>query len=247
MTLQVVTDSSHEKTILEGCIREKARPDAELRILEAGCGNKWQLSLKGLQYSLSGIDLDEDALRLRQARFKDLDEVIVGDLRTISLPRAQYDVIYTAYVLEHVSNVPLVLANFNRWLKPGGLMIIKVPDRDSVYGFIARNTPHWLHVYYYRFIKGNKNAGKPGYLPYPTVYDKALARNRMLTFCEQQGLSVKGVFGKNNYLRKRSARDRVIKVFVRLVNLFSFGKLAWHYNDLIYIIEKSPSHTDEAL
>ena len=157
MTLQVVTDSSHEKTILEGCIREKARPDAELRILEAGCGNKWQLSLKGLQYSLSGIDLDEDALRLRQARFKDLDEVIVGDLRTISLPRAQYDVIYTAYVLEHVSNVPLVLANFNRWLKPGGLMIIKVPDRDSVYGFIARNTPHWLHVYYYRFIKGNKN------------------------------------------------------------------------------------------
>ncbi|WP_018983147.1 class I SAM-dependent methyltransferase [Salinimonas chungwhensis] len=245
MALQLVTDSSHEKKLLERYISSRAKPDSTLQILEAGCGNKWQLALPDLCYSLSGVDLDEEALLLRQRNHNDLDTVIVGDLRSVNLPEHQYDIIYTAYVLEHVADVPRVLDNFNRWLKPGGLLVIKVPDRDTVYGFVARNTPHWLHVYYYRWIKGNKNAGKPGYLPYPTVYDKALGRHQMTQFCHREGLHLMAMLGKNNYLRKRSARDRAIRVFVRLIHLFSFGRLAWHYNDLIFIIEKPTALSDE--
>ncbi|WP_170145519.1 class I SAM-dependent methyltransferase [Salinimonas sediminis] len=246
MTLNIVTDTTEEKTILEACISSKATPGRALRILEAGCGNKWQLKLNDIEYTLSGVDIDADAVSLRQSKFNDLDEVIIGDLREVALPEAAFDVIYTAYVLEHVSNVTRVLENFSRWLKPGGVIIIKVPDRDSVYGFMARSTPHWMHVYYYRLIKGNKNAGKPGYLPYPTVYDPALARRNIQQYCQSHGLAVKATFGKNNYLRKRSARDRFIRVFAQLVNVFSFGRLAWHYNDLIYIIEKPTADSQAA-
>lgn len=245
MTVELVTDTSQEKAILETCIKSKAKQGETLRILEAGCGNKWQLTLKSVDYTLTGIDLDADAIALRQQKYNDLDDVIIGDLRTAELPDDQYDVIYTAYVLEHVDNVAKVLENFYRWLKPGGIIIIKVPDRDSVYGFVARHTPHWTHVLYYRWIKGNKNAGKPGYLPYPTVYDKALARSSISAYCQQQGLKVRATYGKNNYLRKKSAQDHIIRVFVQLITLFSFGKLAWHYNDLIYIIEK-PAHPSSA-
>ncbi|WP_137166246.1 class I SAM-dependent methyltransferase [Salinimonas lutimaris] len=243
MTVEIVTDTSQEKAILETCIKSKAKQGESLQILEAGCGNKWQLSLTGIDYTLSGIDIDADAVALRQQKYNDLDDVLIGDLRTAELPNDQYDVIYTAYVLEHVDNVNKVLENFYRWLKPGGVIIIKVPDRDSVYGFVARNTPHWTHVLYYRWIKGNKNAGKPGYLPYPTVYDKALARSNISAYCARQGLKVRATYGKNNYLRKKSLRDHAIRVFVQLMNLFSFGKLAWHYNDLIYIIEKPALRT----
>lgn len=241
MSVTIVSDTSHEKTILEECIKSRASDDEPLRILEAGCGNKWQLSLQGLQYWLAGVDVDHDAVALRQQKFNDLDEVIIGDLRTVSLPDNRFDVIYTAYVLEHVDNVKRVLDNFQRWLKPGGIIIIKVPDRDSVYGYLARITPHWFHVWYYRYIKGNPNAGKPGYLPYPTVYDEMLGKAKLSGYCRQSGLQVQAVLGKNNYLRKRSFRDQCIRVFVQLVNLFSGGKLAWHYNDLIYIIEKPAS------
>ncbi len=244
MSLEIVTDTTQEKAILTRCIASRVSAEMPLEILEAGCGNKWQLRLEGISYNLTGVDLDQQAVDLRQQRYHDLDKAIIGDLRTVALPSQHYDVIYTAYVLEHVENIELVLNNFQAWLKPGGVLIIKVPDRDTVYGFMARATPHWFHIWYYRLIKGNKNAGKPGYLPYPTVYDPALGKQALSRFCKQHGLAVKAIFGKNNYLRKRSFRDRIIRIFVQLVSFFSFGRLAWHYNDLIYIIEKDRENVD---
>ncbi|WP_218352524.1 class I SAM-dependent methyltransferase [Alteromonas lipotrueiana] len=238
MNVQMLSDTSEEKAILTRCIAAKEPTDRPLQILEAGCGNKWQLRLSNISYILTGIDVDQEAVALRQRRYNDLNHVIIGDLRYIDLPHQKFDIIYTAFVLEHVHNVEQVLNNFCQWLRPGGLLIIKVPDRDTVYGFAARVTPHWLHVMYYRFFKGNKNAGKPGYLPYPTVYDKTLGKRAFKAFCKNNELTIEAVFAKNNYLRKRSFRDRIVRVFVQLVSLFSFGRLAWHYNDLIYIVEK---------
>ncbi|QPG06361.1 class I SAM-dependent methyltransferase [Salinimonas marina] len=244
MSPEIVSDTTEEKAILTRCIASKAPIGRPLQILEAGCGNKWQLKLSDINYTLTGVDVDKEAVDLRQRQHNDLHEVIIGDLRTVEMPAQSYDVIYTAYVLEHVGNIERVLDNFQTWLKPGGLLIIKVPDRDTVYGFMARMTPHWVHIWYYRLIKGNKNAGKPGYLPYPTVYDPALGQQALRRFCRHNGLAVKAIFGKNNYLRKRSFRDRVIRIFVQLMSLFSFGRLAWHYNDLIYIIEKNRENSD---
>src|SRR5690606_33965359 len=131
-------------------------------ILEAGCGNSWQLKLPGVKYVLTGVDLNEDALRIRKCERKDLDGVIHGDLRTVALDADQYDVIYNSFVLEHVQQAEHVLSNFCRWLKPGGILILRIPDPKSVYGFLSRLTPFWFHVFYKRFIAGIKTAGKPG-------------------------------------------------------------------------------------
>ena len=81
MTVEIVTDTSQEKAILETCIKSKAKQGESLQILEAGCGNKWQLSLTGIDYTLSGIDIDADAVALRQKKYNDLDDVLIGDLR----------------------------------------------------------------------------------------------------------------------------------------------------------------------
>ena len=71
---------------------------------------------------------------------------MLGDLRTVCFARNSFDIIYSAYVLEHVPQTERVLLNFLDWIKPGGLIILKFPDRNSVYGFITRLTPHWVHI-----------------------------------------------------------------------------------------------------
>lgn len=92
-----------------------------LKILEAGCGQVWWLDLNGLNYELTGVDLSREAVELRQQKFNDLDQVVIGDLLTVEFPNDGFDVIYNSYVLEHVDEAERVLENFYQWLKPGGL------------------------------------------------------------------------------------------------------------------------------
>jgi ubiquinone/menaquinone biosynthesis C-methylase UbiE len=125
---------------------------------------------------LTGIDLDEKALEIRENITKDLDETILGDLTKLDLEANKFDAIYSSYVLEHIDHAELVMQKFCQWLKPGGLNLLQIPDRDSVFGLITRTTPFFLHVLYKQYIQGNRNAGLPGCEPYPTYYHKVVSR-----------------------------------------------------------------------
>jgi SAM-dependent methyltransferase len=203
----------------------------ELEILDAGCGRKWPLKLT-IPYRLTGIDTDTKAIALRQQTRGDLSTVIVSDLGNATIADSSFDVIYCSYVLEHISDADRVLVNFVRWLKPGGLMIIRVPDRDSVYGWITRHSPFWLHVLHKRWIVGNVNAGKPGFDPYPVYYNKTISRAGMISFCQEHDLILCDVRGVGTYLRKSP--------LVRLVAMTGFalslGRLAWRHNNLTFTI-----------
>jgi hypothetical protein len=60
-----LTTSWHQETqLLADWIKRKASVSAPLQILEAGCGQRWDLNLNGTQYLLTGVDLDEAALRI---------------------------------------------------------------------------------------------------------------------------------------------------------------------------------------
>src|SRR5207248_8941613 len=118
--------------IMEKYIKQKAVEKSPLHILEAGCGQFWPLELKDIEFTLTGIDSDKDALELRRARYNDLTETIVGDLRSVDSEKNRYDVIYNSYVLEHIDGAAGVLQKFANWLKPGGILILRIPDRNSV-------------------------------------------------------------------------------------------------------------------
>jgi SAM-dependent methyltransferase len=115
--------------------------DEELQILEAGCGRKWPIDLSGARYRLTGVDLDAKALEARKNEVRDLHEAIVGDLCSIDFPRAHFDVIYSAFVLEHIKGAEEVLEKLVLWLKPGGLLILQVPDRDQSTGSSRESRP----------------------------------------------------------------------------------------------------------
>ena len=130
-----------ETHVMQNEILSKANLDRQLEILEAGCGRRWPLNLGDTNYRLMGVDLDETALSIRKSVVKDLDETILGDLRHVDLDENTYDIIYNSCVLEHIDNAKVVLQNFAKWLKPEGLLILRFPDRNSVYGFFTRINP----------------------------------------------------------------------------------------------------------
>ena len=211
-----------------------------LRILEAGCGNKWPLKLN-VPYTLTAIDLDANALAIRKSKMRDIDEAIEGDLRAGDIaPEGRFDVVYNSFVLEHVRGAEQVLDNLFRWLTPGGLLILRIPDRDTVYGFLTRITPFWSHVMLKRYVYRMPNAGKPGYDPYPTFHEPVVSRRGVHEYCEKHGHIVKGEIGHGDYLPQRPSLNLVGNAVVRSLSHLSFGNLEWRYNNVTFALQKNP-------
>jgi len=237
--MKIIQNYDDELALIESHLAARARPGETLQVLEAGCGRKWYFKMRGVDFELTGIDLDAEALRARLEISKDLKRGIVGDLRTAQLPDAGYDIIYNAFVLEHVEGAEKVLHNFLRWLRPGGLLVIRVPDKDGVQGFLARMTPHFLHVWYYRWAWKMKDAGKPGFAPYPTIYDEVISRRGLLEFCRRNGLQVVEEIGVGSYRRGHGVLARITPLVARALSLLSFGKVHDRYVDRTLIARKA--------
>jgi len=201
-----------------------------LRVLEAGCGRCWPLQLS-VPFNLTGVDLDRDALAART----DLDQAVLGDLRTVQFAPSSFDVIYSAFVLEHVRGAQQVLGRFVNWLAPGGMLILKVPDRDSAYGFMTRVTPFWAHVLFHRYVLGESQAGTPGHGPYPTYHDEVISQRGLREFCRSHGLPAPEVYRLCSYVN-----DRKVRLGALLLSLLSGGRLAWRHNNLLLVAPLAP-------
>lgn len=238
--LDILESGKQETNAIQGFITGlfNEKPDQELEIAEAGCGRYWPIGLNDVRYKLTGIDLDEAALKLRQEKYNDLDKIMVADLRTVNMKSGSCDIVYNSYVLEHIPEAALVLDNFFEWLKPGGYLILRIPDRDSVYGFFTRISPLWVHLIYHKHIRKAKNAGKPGYGPYPTYYDSVVSRSGIRKYCEENDIQIMYEAGHPFYLNGDGFIQSMTKFFVKFVSACSFGTLAWRHNNLTFILKK---------
>lgn len=212
-----------------------------VRILEAGCGREWPLDLGAHRAVITGVDLNAESLRLRRDLHHDLDEAIVGDLFTVDLPVGQFDVVYSSYVLEHVPHPRRLLDRFASWVAPGGLIILRIPDRDSVWGFAARHAPYQVQVWFRRYAMGMANAGKPGFGPFPVVYDPAIARPAIHRFCDTNGLEVLAEYGTNHYVARLGRWRPAVTTVTRMVAACSGGRLTADRNNLAFVIGKPPT------
>jgi ubiquinone/menaquinone biosynthesis C-methylase UbiE len=209
-----------------------------LAILEAGCGQRWTLDLSGVDYTLTGVDLDRDALELRRTVAKDLDVAIYGDLCSVELPEETYDVVYSSFVLEHVPRADVALANLLRWLRPGGLLILRLPERSTARDFLTRVLPHWAHVLFYKYVAKLPHAGEPGYAPYPTYYHPVISREALCAFLASNGIACQGIYG-DGFRREGSGLMKwAVLGLVKATALASFGRLTSDYIDLLYVADK---------
>lgn len=224
---------------------QKSRLNRKLNMLEAGCGRKWHFDLKDLEYSLTGIDLDGSALELRKRNLQDLDVGIVGDLRTVELPESSFDLIFSSNVLEHVDGAEKALENMVKWLRPGGSLCLIFPNRDCAYSFVTRSTPFWVHVWYKRYIQRVKNAGKPGFDPYPVFFDKVVSRYGFHEFCRRHGLTMKAEYRIDRIQMKNKVYWFMIECLLRGISAASLGKLPVTYRNLLFIAEKPLTAADQ--
>jgi SAM-dependent methyltransferase len=181
-------------------------------------------------HTLTGIDIDQDALNIRK-RGNDLDVAILGDLRTVECCEESFDVIVCNFVLEHIDGAERVLDNFTKWLKPGGVMLITVPDRDSVYGIFTRITPFKAHVLYKRYLIGIKDAGKPGHGPFPTFHDAVIGRKGIRSFSASRDLSI-----KEEYWFSTKA-PAFVMWFIKIFSALTLGQVSPHRN-LMFVVQK---------
>jgi SAM-dependent methyltransferase len=103
------------------------------RLLDFGCGSGWyayRMAQRG--WKVTGMDFSAHAAQQVTQRFG--IPVLVGSLPHPEVADESFDVIVMGCVLEHVHHPHEVIAGAARALRPGGWLVVVVPNLDS-WGF----------------------------------------------------------------------------------------------------------------
>jgi SAM-dependent methyltransferase len=111
-------------------------------VLDAGCGNGLYLArLRALGWSVSGLEPDAAACAL--ARRLDVP-VVCADLHANAWPDNSFDVVTFWHSLEHMTQPQRALEIALALLRPGGLLMLEVPNWASVQRRLFGK--HWFHL-----------------------------------------------------------------------------------------------------
>ena len=131
------------------------------RILEAGCGlGTIVLALNVRGYNVEGIEWGKKTVDAVYAHRRDL-AVRLGDVLHLDVPDAYYEGYISLGVVEHRRRGPEpFLEEAYRVLKPGGMLLISVPQfhllrRLKAQFGLSRKSSHGLHFYQYAFKPRN--------------------------------------------------------------------------------------------
>lgn len=113
------------------------------RVLDVGCGRGLLLkAFRNRGWEVQGTELSDQAARY--ARNVANIPVETGTLEEIGFPDEQFDAITLWHVLEHVPDPRVLLAEVNRILKPGGVLMVGVPDFGGYEARLFRDK--WFHL-----------------------------------------------------------------------------------------------------
>jgi ubiquinone/menaquinone biosynthesis C-methylase UbiE len=123
-----------------GSLLALSRPPARERALDFGGGNGV------LAPTLSRIYSEVYCVDLRTEMVEELREKdqlgnirpCPGDILALGLPASSFDTIVAADVLEHIIDLPPLVAEFRRLLKPGGELLVSAPSENRFYEFGRR-------------------------------------------------------------------------------------------------------------
>jgi len=170
--------------------------------LDAGCGSGYfsrMLTASGL--IVHGIDASRPMVEMARdlAGEASLSDVVVFDtvtsVESLPFPDHHFDGCICLSVLEYLDHPNLCLDEFQRVLKPGGLLILSVPHRLSPFRLLQR------------LIFGTLRAMAPRNWEYATLSNFALTRTEVASLLCAKGFE----------LRRIAHFDAVIPSFARSV------------------------------
>jgi SAM-dependent methyltransferase len=183
--LELIDGEARDSLLAVHDLLRRELPQGRLAIYEAGGGSCSFLPAQLLSRShVTVVDIDEDQVRNNTYA----DEAILGDVQTYRFGAESFDVVICYNVIEHLPDVEAALLNFRDALRRGGMILIGAPNPRSLSGVVTKYSPHWFHVWFYRHIRGIRNAGLPGEPPFPTFFHPLVTLPRLQAFAAANGL-----------------------------------------------------------
>jgi SAM-dependent methyltransferase len=141
-TSQYIFDNSQDASELKRlqAIERIFDPKSKKRILSTGIANGWRCLEVGAGAGSIARWMSEIVGESGRVMAVDLDtrfiadinlpniEVIKSDIQNLSLEHHSFDLIHARYVLIHISDFRLALANMLKLLKPNGWLVLEEPD-----------------------------------------------------------------------------------------------------------------------
>lgn len=215
-------DAEFRETILR-----HLSPSSEILELGAGAGVVKEMSFRGMASRVRGVDPDPRVLQNPH-----LDEACLGIGEALPYSDASFDLAFADNVLEHLENPAAVFSEIARALKPGGLFLVKTPNRYHYVSTLARILPQCVHRWY-NYLRGRQVVDT-----FPKYY-RANTRIDLLKHALSAGLILREVRlleGRPEYLRLTVPTYLMGCAYERLVN--SLASLENFRVVLIAIFEK---------
>ena len=207
-------------------------------VLRAGCVTPLaelgldKLRQDGFNVSVVTVDVDHRRRPRTENETQTRGEVTVGDLRAIPLPPRSFDVVHCSLLLDRISHVQLVLDRFAAALRPGGLLLLRIRDRDSAAGFLDRRLPGWAR----RALWARLYPGEPG--PFPAVYEPTGSGRGIAAYMLMRGLVITQRRTTKTLPHQPERLTRMLSVILGLIAWLSRGQLTDAHDEMLFVIRK---------
>jgi len=111
------------------------------RLLDIGCGDGLFLKFASKYYDAWGIDIDGEAIKAARRKYhlaNVYNTMTMGEFIK-RFPEVRFDVVTLFEVLEHVDDPLKLIRETYQVLKPRGILVLSVPNRERMN---ARHDPH---------------------------------------------------------------------------------------------------------
>jgi SAM-dependent methyltransferase len=178
------------------------------RVLEVGAGSgRDSDAIAAMGAEVWTLDYSEESLRLMGDNLRHPVTIVCGDALSLPLRSDSFDLVFHQGLLEHFRDPGLLLAENHRILKPGGYLLVDVPQRYHYYT-LAKHALMLVD----RWFAG---------------WETEFSAGELAGLMAKQGFEIEGMYGSNLYppIWYRGVRRVALNAGVRLP-MFPLGSPA---------------------